>query len=188
MFSIKALAVTVLAVAISTVRAETHTITFTNNCGFGRPTLIQGGNVLSTGGAFTTNGPLRGAIATLPHCGCGFDGEGCTLVETTLVDLSTAGSGASTDLSLIAPHSFSVTTGFGYYNGCNNAGNNANYNTAFHVPTDTFVQVACQTDNVNLAMSEFIQHTRASCSHTTLRSHSASEVQPPNDLEDGKFP
>ncbi|KAJ7478199.1 hypothetical protein FB451DRAFT_1556966 [Mycena latifolia] len=155
-FSLKAATLSVLAIAVSTVVAETHTISFTNNCGFGSPRLIQGANVLSTGGAYTINGPLRGAIAYLQTGGCGFNGEGCTIIETTLVNPSTAGSGASTDISLIAPHSFSVTTGFGYYNGCGGAGadcTSASCPTAFHVSTDTFVQVACQTDNVNLAIT-----------------------------------
>lgn len=31
-------------------------------------------------------------------------------------------------------------------------GNNANCNTAFHSPTDTFVQVACQTNNVSFTL------------------------------------
>ncbi|KAJ6537209.1 glycopeptide [Mycena vulgaris] len=154
-FSIRAAAV-ILAAVVSSVVAETHTITFTNNCGFGTPRLIQGPNTLSTGGTFTINGPLHGAIAYLQTGGCGFNGEGCTIVETTLVNPSTAGSGSSTDLSLIPPHAFSVTTGFGYFNGCDRAGadcTNGNCNTAFHVSTDTFVQVACQTDNVNLAIT-----------------------------------
>ncbi|KAJ6452416.1 hypothetical protein C8R45DRAFT_1112978 [Mycena sanguinolenta] len=45
---------------------------------------------------------------------------------------------SSTDLSLIPPHSFSVTIGFGYIGACAPGGadcNNANGNTAFHTPT-----------------------------------------------------
>ena len=34
-----------------------------NSCGFGTPILIQGPNVLSTGGPYTYNGPIRSAIA-----------------------------------------------------------------------------------------------------------------------------
>ncbi|VDC04486.1 unnamed protein product [Peniophora sp. CBMAI 1063] len=143
--------------ALAGVQAESHTITFTNNCGFGTPTLrSQSGQTLSTGGAYTSNGPLVGAIAYLQTGSCGANGESCTLLETTLVNPTTAGSGSSTDLSLIAPHSFSVATGFGYYNGCDGAGadcTSASCSTAFHVPTDTQVQVACQVDNVNLAIS-----------------------------------
>ena len=83
------------------------------------------------------------------------------------------GSGSSTDISLIPPHVFSVTSGFGwvfapssslilakwwvgtyasYFNGCDGAGadcTNQNCNTAFHQPNDTGVQVACQIDNVS---------------------------------------
>ncbi|KAF7378285.1 Glycopeptide [Mycena sanguinolenta] len=157
MFSIKLAAFTAIAFAAGQALAETHTVTFANNCGYGTPTLIgQGGAVLSTGGAYTSNGALIGAIAYLQTGSCGFNGEGCTLVETTLVNPTSAGSGSSTDISLISPHAFSVTTGFGYLGGCAPAGadcNNANCNTAFHQPDDTFVQVACQEDNANLVIT-----------------------------------
>ncbi|PPQ96999.1 hypothetical protein CVT26_006408 [Gymnopilus dilepis] len=145
-----------LAALTLLARAETHTVHFTNNCGFGTPTLIQGPNVLSTGGDFTINGPLLGAIAYLQTGGCGFNGEGCTLVETTLKNPTTAGGGSSTDISLIPPHSFSVTSGFGYFNGCDGVGNDcANPSTclAFRKPSDTFAQIACQANDVNLAIT-----------------------------------
>ncbi|KAF8178868.1 glycopeptide, partial [Mycena galopus ATCC 62051] len=147
----------VIAVAAGQALAETHTVTFNNNCHTGTPTLIgQGGEVLSTGGAYTSNGPLIGAIAYLQTGACGFNGENCLMVETTLVNPTTAGSGSSTDLTLIPrEHAFSVTTGFGYVGACAPAGadcNNANCNTAFHVSTDNFVQVACQQDNADLVV------------------------------------
>ncbi|GAW09208.1 glycopeptide protein [Lentinula edodes] len=68
--------------------------------------------VFGTGGAYTSNGPLEAAIAYL-DVGCGANGEGCTMVETTLVNPTSPGSGSSTDITLISPHTFSVTTGFG---------------------------------------------------------------------------
>ncbi|PIL32320.1 hypothetical protein GSI_05566 [Ganoderma sinense ZZ0214-1] len=151
-----ATATVVLAALVGTVVAESHTVHFTNNCGFGTPTLIQGGNVLSTGGDHTSNGPLVAAIAYLQTGSCGFNGEGCTLVETTLVNPTSSGSGSSTDISLISPHAFSVTSGFGYYGGCDGAGadcTSGSCSTAFHVSTDTGVQVACQVNNVNLAIT-----------------------------------
>ncbi|VDC05663.1 unnamed protein product [Peniophora sp. CBMAI 1063] len=155
-FSLISTAVVVLS-ALAGVQAESHTITFTNKCGRGNPVLrSQSGATLSTGGAYTINGPLIGAIAYLQTGSCGANGEGCTLVETTLRNPPSPGAGSSTDLSLIAPHAFSVTTGFGYYNGCDGAGadcTNANCPTAFHVSTDNQVQVACQTNNVNLAIT-----------------------------------
>ncbi|KAJ3494252.1 hypothetical protein NLJ89_g10849 [Agrocybe chaxingu] len=149
--------VTVLASSMG-VQAERHTVHFDNRCGRGTPRLIQGSNVLSTGGDYTINGPLRGAIAYLQTGSCGFNGEGCTLIETTLINPTPGrpGSGSSTDISLIPPLRFSVTSGFGYYNGCDGAGancNNANCPTAFKVPSDTHVQVACQQNDVNLAIT-----------------------------------
>ncbi|KAJ7904169.1 Glp-like protein [Mycena leptocephala] len=144
--------IVVAAAAIGGVYAESHTVHFTNLCGFGTPTLIQGPNVLSRGGRtdFTINGPLIGAIAYLQTGGCGFNGEGCTLVETTLRD-----GFSSTDLSLIPPHSFSVTSGFGYFNGCNGAGADCtgpNCPAAFESPDQTFKQVGCSAAGVDLAV------------------------------------
>ncbi|KAJ6608970.1 hypothetical protein B0H10DRAFT_2166460 [Mycena sp. CBHHK59/15] len=136
--SLKSTAFALLAVVVTNARAETHTVTFNNNCGFGTPMLIQGANVLSTGGG-----------------GCGFNGEGCTMVETTLRNPPSPGAGSSTDLTLIYPHAFSVTTGFGYYNGCNGAGadcTSSSCSTAFHSSGDTTVQVACQANDVDLVV------------------------------------
>ncbi|KIK70341.1 hypothetical protein GYMLUDRAFT_65578 [Collybiopsis luxurians FD-317 M1] len=151
-FKFAALAITAL---IAGVQAETHTVTFTNKCGRGTPLLKQNGVTLSTGGAYTSNGPLEAAIAYL-DVGCGANGEGCTLVETTLINPTSPGAGSSTDISLISPHTFSVTTGFGYYNGCDGTGadcTSASCSTAFHVSSDNQVQVQCETNNVNLAIT-----------------------------------
>ncbi|KAF8959258.1 glycopeptide [Flammula alnicola] len=136
--------------------AESHTVHFDNRCGRGTPTLIQGPNVLSSGADYTSNGPLISAIAYLQTGNCLFNGEGCTLIETTLVNPTSPGSGSSTDISLIPPHAFSVTSGFAYFNGCDGQGadcTGANCPTAFHVDTDTQVQVQCQVDNVDLVIT-----------------------------------
>ncbi|KAF5374702.1 hypothetical protein D9615_008965 [Tricholomella constricta] len=151
----KSVVLALLATAIG-AQAERHVVHFDNRCGFGTPTLIQAGRVLSTGGDYVSNGPLIGAIAYLQTGNCGFNGDRCTLIETTLKNPTSPGAGSSTDISLIAPHTFSVTSGFGYFNGCDGAGadcNNANCPTAFHQPSDTFVQVACQVNDVNLAIT-----------------------------------
>ncbi|KAJ3811760.1 hypothetical protein EV368DRAFT_78331 [Lentinula lateritia] len=155
MFTSLKVAALVAAALVAGAQAETHTVSFTNLCGRGVPTLKANGVTLSTGGAYTSNGPLEAAIAYL-DVGCGANGEGCTMVETTLVNPTSPGSGSSTDITLISPHTFSVTTGFGYYNGCDGAGadcTSASCPTAFHVSTDTGVQVACQSDNVDLAIT-----------------------------------
>nr|BAF46900.1 glycopeptide [Phanerodontia chrysosporium] len=144
------------AVLLLGVAAEQHTVSFTNNCGFGTPLLKANGQTLSTGQTVTFGGPLISAIAFLQTGSCGDNGEGCTLIETTLVNPTSPGSGSSTDISLIPPHAFSVTSGFGYYGGCDGAGADCTYYgcpTAFYNPGDTGVQVACQVDNVNLAIT-----------------------------------
>ncbi|KZT07555.1 uncharacterized protein LAESUDRAFT_725021 [Laetiporus sulphureus 93-53] len=141
-----------VAIAFVQINAETHTVTFTNDCGTGYPILrAQDGTILSTGGAYTIDGPLIGAIAYLQTGGCGDNGEYCTLIETTLEN-----GASSTDISLIPPHEFSVTSGFGYYDGCDGAGadcTSADCTTAFHTPDQTWVQVPCTVDNENLAIT-----------------------------------
>jgi len=145
-----------LLLFIAQVRAETHTISFDNKCGYGDPQLIQGGKVL-TNSSYTSNGVFSSGIAYLQTGGCGFNGEGCTLLEMTLTNpTSVAGSGSSTDISLITPHAFVVPVAFAYENGCDGQGvacNSADCSTAFFQPDDTTVQVACQADNVNLLIT-----------------------------------
>ncbi|PCH44479.1 hypothetical protein WOLCODRAFT_76567 [Wolfiporia cocos MD-104 SS10] len=152
MFFKLAVAMVAAAAALVPAKAETHTVTFDNRCGRGTPTLRgQNGEVLSTGAPYTINGPLISAIAYLQTGICGENGEKCIIVETTLKN-----GYSSTDLSLIPPHAFQITTGFSYYNGCDGAGHDctsANCPDAFYQPNDTNVQVGCPADNVNLAIT-----------------------------------
>ncbi|KAL5484801.1 hypothetical protein ACEPAI_7443 [Sanghuangporus weigelae] len=159
MFNFSRLAVFSMLVAVGAL-AETHTVTFENNCGFGTPQLVQNGNVLSTGTPFTSNGPLAAVIASVfildMRGSCGQNAEGCTLVETTLQNPTTPGGGSSSDISLIPPHTFSVPSGFRYENGCDGTGTDctdASCPLAFRNPDDTFAQVACQANDVNLVIT-----------------------------------
>jgi len=138
------------------VHAETHTVSFDNQCGHGTPQLIQNGNILSTGQPFTSNGPFSSAIAYLQTGNCLLNGEGCSLVETTLVNPTCNGCGSSTDISLIPPHAFSVPVQFSYSGGCNGQGatcTTADCKTAFFTPNDNQVQVECQANNVDLLIT-----------------------------------
>lgn len=140
---------------VAYVTAETHTITFDNRCKSGTPTLIYQGEIVSTGDPYTSNGPFSG-IAYLQNGSCGFNGEKCTLIETTLTNPTYAGSGSSTDISLIDPHAFSDAAGFKYDKGCSGSGANcdsSNCASAFRQPSDTYVQVACQENDVNLIIT-----------------------------------
>ncbi|EPT01244.1 hypothetical protein FOMPIDRAFT_84905 [Fomitopsis schrenkii] len=148
---ISKLSIVFLAAALL-VNAETHTVTFNNKCGRGTPYLrSQTGEVLSTGGAWTSNGPALGLIAYLQTGNCGNNGEECTLVEATLENGKSAA-----DISLIPPHEFSVASGFGYYDGCDGAGTdctNANCPKAYRKPGDNFAIVGCSANNVNLTIT-----------------------------------
>ncbi|EPQ57056.1 hypothetical protein GLOTRDRAFT_58158 [Gloeophyllum trabeum ATCC 11539] len=148
-------ALAALAVA-AVANAESHTISFDNKCGKGTPQLIQGGKVISTGQPYTSNGPFSAGIAYLQTGECLFNGENCALLEMTLGNPTCPGCGSSTDISLIPPHALNVPVAFSYQGGCDGQGatcTTANCNTAFFVPDDTQVQVACQTDNVNLLIT-----------------------------------
>ncbi|TDL18840.1 hypothetical protein BD410DRAFT_461446 [Rickenella mellea] len=145
-----------LVATVMAVNAEQHTVHFVNRCGFGTPTLIVGGRIVSTGGDFTSTGPIINAISYLQTGACGFNGEGCTTVGTSLRNPASSSPISSTTINLIPPHSFSVTTGFGYFNGCDGLGEdctNANCPGAFHKPTDTFPQITCETNDVNLEIT-----------------------------------
>jgi len=151
-FTLTAAAVFAAVVAVS---AETHTVHFTNNCGFGTPTLVQNGPILSTGADFTSNGPLISAIAFLQTGGCGLNGEGCSILETTLMNPTTPGSGSCTEVLLTPPFEFTVTIGFAYFNGCDSAGfdcTSADCSFPFQMPGQP-LEVCCQADNVDLAIT-----------------------------------
>ncbi|THU85067.1 glycopeptide [Dendrothele bispora CBS 962.96] len=154
MFSFKSLS---LFGVITYVYAETHTIVFDNQCGFGTPTLIQGSDVLGTGnGPFTFNEPLNFAIAYRTIGTCGFHGEGCTLIETTLRNPTCPGCGSGTDINLIPPKIFLLILYFSYFNGCDGVKRNckfANCVEAFHTPDDGGIQTVCQADDVNLRIT-----------------------------------
>ncbi|KAF9561624.1 hypothetical protein CPC08DRAFT_722703 [Agrocybe pediades] len=143
--------------------AEIHTVHFVNRCNTGTPKLVQGNTVLASGSDYTSHVPLIGAKAYLQIQDpiplldrCGLNGSGCTTVETNLVNPTSPGSGSRTDISLALPYKYSVKTGFGYYAGCDGAGASCggeNCNAAMKQTTDTYLQVACERNNVNLIIT-----------------------------------
>ncbi|EPT01257.1 hypothetical protein FOMPIDRAFT_1120772 [Fomitopsis schrenkii] len=152
MFSKISTALFVAATVFMHVNAETHIVSFTNNCGYGTPYLWgPNGALYSTGDTVEFEGEAQGLISYLQTGNCGNDGEGCTLVEASLIN-----GASSADISLIPPHEFSVTSGFGYYDGCDGSGADCTYDgcpDAFYQSDQTGVQVGCTADNVNLAIT-----------------------------------
>ncbi|KAF8829266.1 hypothetical protein HHX47_DHR3001200 [Lentinula edodes] len=144
----------VLLVSPTFVNAETHIVKFDNQCGYGTPQLIQGNDVLTTT-EYTFNEPYSG-IAYLQTGGCGFNGEYCGIVEMTLDNPTVSGSGASADISYIPPLAYSVPYKFEFYGGCDGEGASCNSSAcseAFYEPDQTYVQVACQNDDVNILIT-----------------------------------
>jgi len=137
------------------IRSESHTVSFVNNCGSGTPQLVQGGVILSSGEAYTSNGPFEAAIAYLQNGPCLLNGEECTTVEITLVNPTAPGAGSSVDVTLIAPHTFNVGAGFSYSDsscgGQTCAGEGCT--EAFYGPTDYSAQTQCETDNVGVTVT-----------------------------------
>ncbi|KAJ7703217.1 hypothetical protein B0H17DRAFT_1042305 [Mycena rosella] len=157
--------------SVRAVHAESHTVKFDNRCGFGTPQLIKGGDVLTTT-SYTSTGQLSAAIAYLQTGSCGFNGEQCTLLEMTMVNPVAVGGGSSADISLIDPHAFSVPTRIEFYDGCDGVGTTCDApgcNTAFKQPDDTWVQIACQTNNANLLITFCPDGSPSAPSNTTAQ-------------------
>ncbi|KAJ3799154.1 hypothetical protein GGU11DRAFT_778025 [Lentinula aff. detonsa] len=144
----------VLSFLISLVNAETHVVKFDNQCGYGAPQLIQGNDVLTTT-EYQFNESYSG-IAYLQTGNCGFNGEYCGIVEMTLNNPTVNGGGSSADISYIPPLAYSVPYKFEFYGGCDGNGascTSSDCSEAFYEPDQTYVQVACQTDNVNILIT-----------------------------------
>ncbi|EJD03238.1 uncharacterized protein FOMMEDRAFT_156625 [Fomitiporia mediterranea MF3/22] len=141
----------VFSILTSQATAETHKVTFTNNCGHGTPKLVRGGNVLSTGQDYTSNGPFETAIAYLDNGNCKLNGEGCGTVEITLKN-GANGAASSADISLIPPLAFSDALGFQFTGSCNGGAfcGDSKCNTAFFKPDDNCVQVQCQQNDAGI--------------------------------------
>ncbi|TFK65800.1 glycopeptide [Pluteus cervinus] len=161
MFSFAKALTILFAVAFIGVQAERHVVHFDNRCQRGTPTLVRNGQILSSGWDYVADGVLDATIAYLQTGNCGLNGEGCTTVELTLKNPNCPGCGSSVDISMIPPYVYilawnGVSTGFGYYSGCDGAGancNGPNCNTAFHGSNDNWVQVQCENNDVNLAVT-----------------------------------
>ncbi|KAI1794172.1 glycopeptide [Ganoderma leucocontextum] len=152
---VSALALVALAGSVAGATTEKHHITFTNHCGHGTPMLIQGPHVLSKGKPYTHRGPLISAIAYLQTGKCGFNGDHCLTLETTLKNPNCPGCGSSTDLTLIPPHKFHVKTSFKYHHGCHTqhatcTSQRCGTKNAFFKTDDYTAQRQCETNNVGL--------------------------------------
>ncbi|KAJ3974525.1 hypothetical protein EV361DRAFT_1031646 [Lentinula raphanica] len=95
-------------------------------------------------------------IAYLQTGNCGFNGENCGIIEMTLDNPTVSGSGSSADISYIPPLAYSVPYKFEFYGGCDGSGascTSSDCSEAFFQSDQTYVQVACQTDNVNILIT-----------------------------------
>ncbi|KAH9931886.1 uncharacterized protein B0H18DRAFT_988436 [Fomitopsis serialis] len=107
------------------VNAETHTVTLSNNCGFGTTTLLsQSGQVLSTGSAYTANGPAYGLVAYLQAYRRG---------------VLRLGSVRSIDRAR-----------FNFYDGCDGVGEDCDCCLTYHTQARPPLARSCSADNVNI--------------------------------------
>jgi len=145
-----------IGTSVTLVRAETHTIRFDNKCGTGTPYLVMGGNIVSYGEDWTSNGPAQSGIIYLQTGQCWLNGEYCATVEFNLNNPTCAGCGSYVDISLISPHALNVPVEFSFYNGCDGQGaacTSAGCSTAYHNSDDNQVLVSCQANDVNLLVT-----------------------------------
>ncbi|KAA1475163.1 glycopeptide, partial [Dentipellis sp. KUC8613] len=149
------------AAAVASVKAESHTIKFDNRYIYTSPTLIvNGANQTLANNQWTVTGSSASGIAYLQTGECLYNGEHCTLLETTLGNSHCEGCGSSTDISLIPPYVLTCASSCvflrSYYNGCDGEGatcDTPDCSTAFFKSDDNQVQVACQSDDVNLLIT-----------------------------------
>ncbi|KAF9071690.1 hypothetical protein BDP27DRAFT_1291170 [Rhodocollybia butyracea] len=163
------------------VNAETHIVKFDNQCGFGTPQLIQGNQVLTTT-EYTFNASYSG-IAYLQTGTCGFNGEKCGTVEMTLINAIVAGGGSSADISYIPPLKYSIPYKFEFYGGCDGQGascSSPECSEAFYTPDQTYVQVACQTDNVNILITFCDGFAASSSAASSTEPESSSSTKVPS--------
>ncbi|KAH9931892.1 uncharacterized protein B0H18DRAFT_1208712 [Fomitopsis serialis] len=136
---------------------ETHYVSLVNNCGQGYPVL--GGLYGEFYNASETSlfkGPAWGLIAYLQYT----DNNGMHLAafyaRPMVLSLLDRKQRISVDITLVPPHEFSVTTGFGYYGGCDGSGldcTSADCIEAKHDSSQGDRQIACTAPNVNLAIT-----------------------------------
>ncbi|TDL18828.1 hypothetical protein BD410DRAFT_686748, partial [Rickenella mellea] len=83
---------------------------------------------------------------------CGFNGENCTVLETSLQIPTSPDTGSETDISLTAP---CTTNGYAFKILCprNPTGSTANLTEAFHEPGNPPAQAVWQANNVDLAIT-----------------------------------
>ncbi|KAH9830061.1 glycopeptide [Rhodofomes roseus] len=139
---------------------EQHIVSIVNNCGKGYPVLggLDGRQFYPTSEPVVFVGPALGLFSYLQYTDddgnnvCEQNGEGCTTIEASLNS-----NGSSADISLVPPHAFSVTTGFGYYDGCDGAGldcTNADCPGAKkHNSSQGWLPISCSAANVSLGIT-----------------------------------
>ncbi|EIW85683.1 hypothetical protein CONPUDRAFT_150482 [Coniophora puteana RWD-64-598 SS2] len=148
MLAVYTVVVAALAFA-SNVAAESHRVTFTNNCGKGSPKFLYQGNS-SPGGARTIQGELNGGIAWLSGAdGCENNGVNCGAVEFTLQN--TGYSQADITLEPEGNHLYKYPLGFNFIDGCSDGLHcgSANCAEASHSPPQVPLK-DCQANNCGI--------------------------------------
>ncbi|KZP15747.1 hypothetical protein FIBSPDRAFT_1047956 [Athelia psychrophila] len=153
MFTYTVVAFTALASLFGAARAESHQVTFTNNCGKGSPLfLYQGGGPQ---GAGTINGELNGGIAWLGNAdNCLNSGVNCGAVEFSLQNTGYS----QADITLeVGPngswgnHQWTYPVQFNFINGCGNGLNcpAAGCSAASYSPTQVPLE-QCSANNAGI--------------------------------------
>ncbi|KAF9514429.1 hypothetical protein BS47DRAFT_1328834 [Hydnum rufescens UP504] len=135
-----------LAAVASYASAESHTVRFTNSCGWGVQPVICSNSISGyctspgylnprASNSYTHSGPFVSWISYGQGNGihCGTNGEHCLITEGTLQNLNPCKGCNSVDLSLIPPHAYNFGNSFSFSDGSGGHGcETADCPTAFH--------------------------------------------------------
>ncbi|KAF7965232.1 hypothetical protein HWV62_26506 [Athelia sp. TMB] len=154
MFSYTIVAFTALASLFGAARAESHQVTFTNNCGKGTPLFLYQGNG-NPQGATTINGELNGGIAWLGNAdNCLNSGVNCGAVEFTLQNTGYSQADITLEVGTNGEwgnHQWTYPISFNFINGCGNGLNcpAAGCSTASYSPTQVPLE-QCSANNAGI--------------------------------------
>ncbi|KIM83674.1 hypothetical protein PILCRDRAFT_819322 [Piloderma croceum F 1598] len=137
---------------LMSVRAESHQVTFTNNCGRGTPLFLYQGNG-NPQGATTIQGELNGGIAWLGNQGnCESSGVNCGAVEFTLQNTGYSQADFTLETgSGLGNHQYTYAMAFNFINGCSNGAScdEPNCPCAFTDPTNGCLY-QCSANNAGI--------------------------------------
>ncbi|KZP18287.1 hypothetical protein FIBSPDRAFT_933555 [Athelia psychrophila] len=145
--------VTFAALFAGSALAESHQVTFVNNCGSGTPQFLYAGG--GDQGAGTIQGELNGGIAWLSGAdNCQDSGKNCGVVEFSLQNTGYSQADISLEVGTNGEwgnHLWTYPLSFNFINGCSNGLDcpASGCSTASYTPTQVPLE-QCAADNAGI--------------------------------------